>query len=330
LLTECKTSLPLEVNTIVYNSALQACATSGKWQQAVELLREMHMVCIPPAPNGDRIGGGGGSDGGGRAFHPKARPDASSFNSTMHACAKAGEVDTALAILQAMVDGSVAALAGTAAGANAPTAAGDPTSGAPRPARTLPPPNAYSYTSALYACSKAGKYAEAKALLTDMPREHRTMRAQFNIVMSLAARHRDWEGALALLAMMRAEGLEPDAYNFSPCLQACVNDGGPAAAQAGVALLTGEALPGEALPGGAVPVPAACDTGRAPAQQPWAQPWVHSVGCLAPAITLLKRAGQYERALELELELGKLAPRAHMALETRRSQGASGTVVLDF
>jgi pentatricopeptide repeat protein len=296
LLSECRATMPLAVNTHVFNAALQACAQAGKWKEAVLVLQEMHVVCAGTSPR-----------------HPLVRPDIQSFNRTIHACAVGSEADGAISILQALVDGSVVALMGPTA--HAPSS-GDNSGGDTAAPRTLPFPDRYSYVSALFACSNAGRYRQAQDLLATMPRGLRSASA-FNIVMTQAGKLRDWQGALGLLAQMRAEGVRPDDYSIIACLQACVFSDTDDATQAGVAVF--EEF-GSTLGGGGSTLGASVDSkipeASLAAADPSSKP--RPSAALCAATVLFRRAGQFERALELNMELGKSDPRAHMAMEMKR------------
>ena len=62
-------------NTVCFNAAIGACKQAGKWQEAVELLAQMHQ---PESP---------------------VRPNRISYNSAMAACTKAGEWQEAQRLL---------------------------------------------------------------------------------------------------------------------------------------------------------------------------------------------------------------------------------------
>lgn len=157
----------VERDVVCFNSAVTACAKSGRWEEAVALLAEMVASPAPPAAASgapgsaakrerDRSGAVGtwgpgtssaarGSSRGGcgdvvrsGAAQPAGRlfcrPNVVTYNAAMQACGSAGQWREALRLLRAMLADNIA-------------------------------PNATSFTSAIAACGSAGEWEQARRLL---------------------------------------------------------------------------------------------------------------------------------------------------------------------
>lgn len=133
-------------DVVAYNSAIDACSVSGDHETALRLLREMKA---------------GRREGGSHSVPP---PDVVSYGGAIAACARAGRANEALEL--------VAELRANEGKAAAAAVRGDcgvlPEEAGGREGFPLPLPNLVTYSSALFACLKAGEVARGGELLEEM------------------------------------------------------------------------------------------------------------------------------------------------------------------
>lgn len=134
-------------DTVVYNSAIDACSVKGDWLTALRLLEEMKQ-------------GVGGA----------APPNVVSYGGAITACARAGRARQALQLMAELRANQELAVEGAPRGKDE-TDTPDPREkeGRGRAAGvSLPVPNLITYSATLYACLKAGEVHRGGEVLEDM------------------------------------------------------------------------------------------------------------------------------------------------------------------
>lgn len=133
-------------DTVVYNSAIDACSVNADWRTALRLLDEMKQ-------------GVGGA----------APPDVISYGGAITACARAGRARQAVQLMAELRANQALAVEGAPRGKD---------EGIPDPREkgrrrraagaSLPVPNLITYSATLYACLKAGEVHRGGEVLEDM------------------------------------------------------------------------------------------------------------------------------------------------------------------
>lgn len=118
-------------DAVAYNSAIDACSVAGDWATALKLLLEMKEGTDAAPP-----------------------PDVVSYGGAVTACARGGRVNEALDLVRE--------LQGNEARVKAMRMRGE------EKGKGLPVPNLVVYSSALFACLKAGEVERGGMLLEDM------------------------------------------------------------------------------------------------------------------------------------------------------------------
>lgn len=223
-----------EPNTAVYNAAIHACGSGGRWRLTLRLLAEMRgcrdifprsrgfvgeaeeaaeeeQVYFDSGGTGevaDKVGeasivpekAAGGSK---RQAHRVgirsgrvAEPDIQTFNTVMSACGRAGQWRLALEVMQAIRDRGLC-------------------------------PDRVTYNTAISACAKGGQTDAALELLLEMSQTEISPDAvSFNSAISACASNGRWESALTLLGAMKSSAnVTPDVFSFSSAIKACGNAG---------------------------------------------------------------------------------------------------------
>ncbi|CAM9172475.1 unnamed protein product [Scytosiphon promiscuus] len=194
----------LHPNRVTYNTAISACGRGGESDRAVRLLRDMRL------------------DG--------LAPNAISYNSAIAACSVNGQWRRALSLLAEM-EAATTAGAGDRGRGDKGRAAG-------------PPPDRYSFSSAIAACGRGGQWSLAVGLLSAMRRKGIAPGVvAFNAAISACGAAGQWERAVGLLRDMEAEAGEkkdgdarggggagsgfsgPDRVSFNAAINACSNAG---------------------------------------------------------------------------------------------------------
>lgn len=202
-------------DTISYNSAINACSNAGEWQGAVSLLEEMRR---------NRDSDGTSSDVEHAALQGKRGVKKFGL--------RTGSASTSRSDLGGgpMNDGDAANVAAARGNVGSD---GKSSRQRPREAhgcRLLPPPapDVVSYSTAITACSRAGKWDRAFGLLDEMKKEGLAPNVT-TFTAAIAAYRRGEEGGgqpdvlLALLDRMRSCGVSPDALFYSTALSACAD-----------------------------------------------------------------------------------------------------------
>jgi len=373
LLEEAEATPGVYVNDVAYTNAIAACSASGEWKHAVGLLRRMHLhhaKSLEAMKRGE--GGGGGSSSAATDWNRKAADSSSTatssmgrggfgnrdlngpgvvaYNACITACGRAGQVEAALSVLHAMLQGNfdqgqvtgsssqtagqalggaggvtraeeaVKAIAMAAAAASQEEATldsdhdNDDAAGAQETtasARKLPRPDAVSYNAALHACERAGMWRVALQLLDVMP-DHLRDAVSFNTAMVACGRAGQWRATLELL-----QDLEALSDSLGPLNAHSYGAALTACAQAAEVSIGSSSEDGVA----------AAEAGAALLERSGqTAAWRSSVACLGPAAAVLRAAGRYEEALVLELELRKADPKQAMRLDMRRRLGGEAPV----
>jgi len=157
---------PVRPSRLLATEPERAPRQGGMWKRALELLEEMQKA--------------------GRA------PNEYTYTSLITACDKGGQIDRALALLDAAL------------------------------AQDGLKPNAYLFTSAIHACEKGGRWQDALALLERMDKLGVQPNLQtYSAAISACERTGQAKPALGLLERMQREGLTPDVILYSAAMSAC-------------------------------------------------------------------------------------------------------------
>lgn len=201
------TSLGVEISSrspVIYNAVSVACGSAGKWEEALYALR----LTVE----------------GGMA------PTFIAYNATLGALGKAGQWKHAKRLLKDMQRSSKGG-GGGQEGSNNNRRFGSRGAAASKTMEPLPPPDVYSYTSVIDACSKSGKLGRALEVLEDMRRARVSPSlVTFNTLIlrcgagsggSGQRGEGDWRRALSFLEEMVKGGVRPDAYTLTVAVAAC-------------------------------------------------------------------------------------------------------------
>ena len=178
-----------DANAVHFNAAIDACGKSGRWEEALSLLREMASM---PSPS--------------------MRPDAFSFSSTISAQSKAPNGwRRALALLRAMRMHGLepsrycynAAITVCGSGGEWRRALQLLSAMEDRP---NPPPDVYSFNTAIAACGRAGQWVAALELLERATSLGVCDVVTFSSAMGALRSSGRWEQALEVLGRMDAAG----------------------------------------------------------------------------------------------------------------------------
>jgi pentatricopeptide repeat protein len=150
------------------------------------------------------------------------------FNSALHACAKAGDAKYALCLLE-MIKERVhlepdqltyaSAILACAGGGNADTALA-----LMNDMRSLGvPPNAHVYNALANVLFRAGKLHEAESCINDMAQDGiRRDSTTWNIILAIAVEKGEWKRALAITSRMPDLGVSLDGHGFGAAVSAAI------------------------------------------------------------------------------------------------------------
>eukprot|EP00752_Nemacystus_decipiens_P004233 g3867.t1 len=173
LLREARDVAHLEPNTYCYTAAVSACAKGRNWELALSLLDEMQEVGLSP--------------------------DHVTYGSAVSAMARAGQWERALELLRRMTEEGLR-------------------------------PNVVCYGSAVDACAKGGQWERAVGLLGEMRKAGvEPDRICYNTAINACAQSGEWEIALGLSDEMRhpglGEGARPDVFTFNSIMHGMASVG---------------------------------------------------------------------------------------------------------
>ena len=197
-----------DANAVHFNAAIDACGKSGRWEEALSLLREMASM---PSPS--------------------MRPDAFSFSSTISAQSKAPDGwRRALALLRAMRMHGLepsrycynAAITVCGSGGEWRRALQLLSAMEDRP---NPPPDVYSFNTAIAACGRAGQWVAALELLERATSLGVCDVVTFSSAMGALRNSGRWEQALEVLGRMDAAGVQPNRVAYASAISACATGG---------------------------------------------------------------------------------------------------------
>ncbi|CAN0288778.1 unnamed protein product, partial [Ectocarpus sp. 12 AP-2014] len=168
-----------------YNSLANVLGSCGEWERAVALLDDMRARGL--------------------------RPDVITYSALVSACEKAGQVEASLSLLEEMAREGVDANERTFSAA----------------IKSISSASSFSSSSSSSSSSSETKPSASWQKVAKLHAEARR-RGKANVVtysaaISACAKEKRWRDALALLAEMRRDGIEPNDYSFSAAMWACVN-----------------------------------------------------------------------------------------------------------
>lgn len=170
--------------TAHYNVALKAHAEREEWVEAVDLLREINAATAtaglgPVSASGAEI-----------EADLSWKPDATSYNTVIAACTRAGQEEMAVELLREM---SELGISGDSSG----------------------------YTTAILACSENGRWKLASTLLGEMRRaRHKPDKKCYTAALTACWNAQQWDNAATLWTSMLSDGVEADTVLYSMLISA--------------------------------------------------------------------------------------------------------------
>lgn len=178
-------------NIISYNTAIEACAKRGRFEEALAILRSMQL------PDTERAGGhvplpGASKKRNGASHHRRHQrlapePDLVTYHSAIKACGHAGQWEHALSLLAEV-----------------------------RAARWIELEPS-TYNAAIAACAKSGRFNEALDLLKECGDASNVV--TYNSAMQACSSGGRPDLAFQLLQVMKANGVEPDVVSYTTVMQ---------------------------------------------------------------------------------------------------------------
>ena len=151
---------PIFPDEISYNAVIGACASSGKWREALTVLDECNQ-------------------------EPNFEPNLYIYTNAMRACAKGGNTEKALSLLQIVKDKGLAV-------------------------------DSYCYTAVIDACAKGKKWKKALELLDEMEEKGiQPTQVTYSVTISALGNGLQWERALWLLNLMRNKGMKVNLITYN-------------------------------------------------------------------------------------------------------------------
>lgn len=216
-----------EAGAISFNSAMEACAKAGRWQEGVALLSLMRNVNVCPdicsyASVLACLRAGGqweralelldkleaGATSGERRRGDRVSPDLGFYGAVISTLGEAGEWERALALLRRLQRRGAAGAATWAvteaaeAGWDAERFAAEATGLAAKSSSPAAGPNLVCYNAALAACAKAEAWSPALVLLEEMETRGIFDAASFNCAIHACRGEGQWRRAIELLERM--------------------------------------------------------------------------------------------------------------------------------
>ena len=198
-------------NAIHYNVAVGACAAAGRWEEAVQLLRELADVADGAPPRRAHAGAG-------------ASPEARAFTMGIEACGKAGQPAAALELLGVMRRVTPPDVVAYNAAIKAMVDS-EQAKGLLREMKEHGVPfNRATYTNLIHVLGAARQTGQALAVLDRMPTPDAVA---YNAAISACAATGAWEEAIGLLGRMEGAGVAPTVVSYASALGACANGSRP-------------------------------------------------------------------------------------------------------
>lgn len=225
----------MEPTFIAYNATLGALGKAGKWQLAQSLLTEMrrasyrgHIASQKPGNVGARKGLSG--KGAAQVKRPARlpQPDVYSYTSVIDACAKSGQLERALEVLEGMRRARVTPGLVTF---NALISACGTGGGKWRRALEFVvemvdsgvKPDAFTLTLALAACEAGGgEWDRVSLCLRDMRGKVKEDPVLARLAIAACGRAGDWRGGLGVVEEMGVAGAPPDVDVYNALIEALI------------------------------------------------------------------------------------------------------------
>lgn len=185
----------LSLDSYVYGSCIGAVAHSGRWQEALNLLRRMRGEGIAPTTP--------------------------VFNAAIKACSRGGQLKAVFALLDEMCAGGdpspAVALATTRHTRSFPR----------RRIHHSSKPDIQTFNTVISACGRAGEWELALEVMSQAKERRglRLTRVTYNAAIAACGKGGRVERAVELLGEMRNAGLVPDAMSFNSAMLACAERG---------------------------------------------------------------------------------------------------------
>lgn len=233
---------------IAYNATLGALGKAGQWEHARRLLKDMQQRASLPSTRGEDSSGSGSdaglrqrkARGGARTSRREARlspPDVYSYTSVIDACAKSGELDRALEVLEEMrrarvrpslVTYNTVILACGGAGDTKTRRGGSDwrraLSFVEEMVSSGVKPDVYTLTVAVAACEAGGKWGEVAAYLKGLGDTGKDGWARDGVVAQLTilacGKANDWKGGLQVVREMERRRVRPKVGVFNALIEA--------------------------------------------------------------------------------------------------------------
>lgn len=162
--TDTTTSI-IRPDEISYNAVIGACASMGWWKDALKLVEDC-------------------------SNEPNLKPNIYIYTNAMRACAKAGQTQRALGLLQKVKDEGL-------------------------------PVDSYCYTAVIDACSKGKQWKKALDLFDEMEEKGIIpTQVTYSVTISALGNGLQWERALLLLSVMRDKGMQVNLYTYNAAITA--------------------------------------------------------------------------------------------------------------
>jgi len=224
-----------DVETHCIEAAIQKCAKTHNWWQAVELLQRMQRDGPKPTARAytsviTALGKCGMAGKAAQIFkemkEAKIEPTIVTFNSLINACARGRNVQLALQFLQEMKDlGIERDVISYSSAMSACEKSGEWQQSLNlfrQMKKEGVEPDVITYSAAISACEKGSDHTQAMSLLQDMKAMgiHRDI-VTFNAAISACEKGGQYEKALTLLSDMEESGIEPDVISYSAAISTC-------------------------------------------------------------------------------------------------------------
>lgn len=159
---QTKTIRPDEIS---YNAVISACASVGRWKDALQVLDECYK-------------------------EPDVTPNIYIYTNAMRACAKGGNTQKALSLLEDVKDKGL-------------------------------PVDSYCYTAVIDACAKGKQWKKAMELFDEMEEKGiAPTQVTYSVTISALGNGLQWERALQLLNVMREKGMQVNLITYNAAITA--------------------------------------------------------------------------------------------------------------
>ena len=238
-------------DTVSFNSAMEACAKAGQWEEGVALLPRMLQAGVRPdiksfAASLACLRAGGKWERAVELLEELEAgkhglsPDLGCYGAVMATLGEAGQWERALDLLRLLQRRGAAGAAAWAVGQSSEAGwdserlAAEALGHAAKTSSPNAGPNLVCYNAAMAACARAGEWGPALDLLKEMEERGIFDTVSFNCAMHACRGQGQWRKATSILGRMlngeavrgAAGGVErtlpaPDAYSFTSAITAC-------------------------------------------------------------------------------------------------------------